>query len=57
MGKDQGDGIILKGTLDNLTRVNNTEINRTFEEIGNINNLILAVEIDDLKGLLLEAPH
>ena len=57
MDKNQGNRIVTQGTLNTLTRVNNADIYRTFKKVSNINNLVLTVEIDDLKCLLLEVSH
>ena len=57
MDKDQGDGIILEGAFYDLTLGDSAAIYSFLKEVGGLNNLVLAVQINNLEYFLLEVPH
>ena len=48
MDKNQGGGIMFNGTFDNLAGGNGAAVYRAFKEVSGLNNLVLAIEINNL---------
>ena len=45
--KNQGGGIMFDSTLDNLAGRHRATIYRAFREVNGVNNLVLAVKVDN----------
>ncbi|MBA7708070.1 hypothetical protein ES703_116957 [subsurface metagenome] len=57
MDKNNGDGVIFEGACYHLAGGNGATVYRSLKEVNGINNLVLAIEVNDLEHLFLEVAH
>jgi len=57
MDKNQGDSIIFNSSYYNLPMGNQTPIYRSCKKVSGVNNLVLAVQIDNLEYPFLKVPR
>ena len=57
MDKNQGDGFIFNGAFYDLTAGDSSTIYSSRKEVNGVNNLVLAIQVDELKYFFLEVSH